>query len=100
MRKTGSLIRSPNIETESVLLSYIIYAREERDVAVTDIPNAFMQTQIEHENDMAIIKIRGILVDMLLDIAPNVYGLYVTIDRKGIKQLINQCMNAIYGTMV
>jgi hypothetical protein len=49
---------------------------------------------------MAIIKIRGILVDMLLDIAPNVYNSYVTTDKKGNKQLIVQCLNAIYGTMM
>jgi hypothetical protein len=53
-----------------VLLTCIIDAEERRDVAVVDIPNAFIQTRIEDEKDMAIIKIRGILVDMLLDIAP------------------------------
>ena len=71
-----------------------------RDVAVIDIPNAFIQTQIEHEKDMAIIKIRGILVSMLLYIAPNVYVPYVTMYKKGSKQLITQCMNAIYVTML
>ena len=49
---------------------------------------------------MAIIKIREILVDMLLYIAPGVYGTYVTTDRKGINQLITQVMNVIYVTMV
>ena len=49
---------------------------------------------------MATINIRGILVDMLLDIAPYVYEQYVTTDSKWINQLINQCMNAIYGTIV
>ena len=49
---------------------------------------------------MSIIKIRGILVEMLLDIAPDVYGPYVTVDKKGIKQLITRCMNAIYKIMV
>ena len=39
-------------------------------------------------------------MDMLLDISPDLYGLYLTMDRKGIKQLITQCMNVIYGTMV
>ena len=38
---------------------------------------------------MAIIKIRRILVNMLLDINPYVYGPYITTERKGIKQLIN-----------
>ncbi len=49
---------------------------------------------------MAVIKIRGVLVDMLLEIAPDVYGPYVTLDKNGIKQLIAQCLNALYGTMV
>ena len=49
---------------------------------------------------MSIIKIRGVLVDMLLYIAPDFYGPYVTTDRKGIKKLITQFMNTIYGTMV
>jgi hypothetical protein len=91
---------SPIVATKSVLLSCIIDADEGRDVAVIDIPNAFIQTRIEDEKDMAIIKIRGILVDMLLEIAPDVCNSYVTTDKKGIKQLTVQCQNAIYGTMM
>jgi hypothetical protein len=37
---------------------------------------------------------------MLADIAPSLYKPYVTTDRKGTKQLLVQCQNAIYGTMV
>jgi hypothetical protein len=61
---------SPNVATEAVLLTCIVDAEERRDVAVIDIPNAFIQTRIEDEADMAIIRIRGILVDMLVEIAP------------------------------
>jgi hypothetical protein len=91
---------SPTVATESVLLSCIIDAEEERDVAVIDIPNAFVQTRVEDEKDMAIIKIRGVLVDILVEIAPDVYKSYVTTDKKGVKQLLVQCQNALYGTMV
>ena len=91
---------SPTVATESVLLSCIIDAEEERDVAVIDIPNAFIQTRVEDEKDMAFIKIRGILVDILVAIAPDVYKPYVTRDKKGVKQLLVQCQNALYGTMV
>jgi hypothetical protein len=91
---------SPTDATKSVLLTCIIDAEERRDVAVVDIPNAFIKTRIEDEKDMTIIKIRGILVDMLLDIAPDTYTPYVTVDKKGVKQLIVQCLNAIYGTMM
>ena len=90
----------PTVATESVLLTCIVDAEEGRDVAVIDIPNAFIQTRIEDEADMAFIKIRGILVDMLVDIAPDVYKNYVYYDKKGVKQLLVQCQNAIYGTMV
>jgi hypothetical protein len=37
---------SPTVATESVLLSYIIDAEEERDVAVVDIPNEFVQMRV------------------------------------------------------
>jgi hypothetical protein len=65
-----------------------------------DIPNAFIQTRIEDEKDMVFIKIRGGLVDILVSIAPYVYKLYVSTDKKGNKQLLVQCQNAIYGAMV
>ena len=91
---------SPTVATESVLLSCIIDAKEGRDVAVIDIPNAFIQMRVEDEKDMAFIKIRGVLVDILVEIAPNVYKSYITTDKKGVKQLLVQCQNALYGTMV
>jgi hypothetical protein len=97
---TKEEVSSPTVATEAVLLTCIIDADEGRDVVTIDIPNAFIQTRIEDEKDMAIIKIRGILVDMLVDIAPDIYKPYVTTDRKGVKQLIVQCLNAIYGTMM
>jgi hypothetical protein len=48
---------SPTAATESVLLSSIIDAEKERDVAVVDIPNAFVQTHVKNEKDKAFIKI-------------------------------------------
>jgi hypothetical protein len=83
-----------------VLISCIIDAEEHRDVSVVDIPNAFVQTRVENEKDMAFINIRGILVDILVEIAPEAYKSYVTQDKKGNKQLLVQCQNALYGTMV
>jgi hypothetical protein len=91
---------SPTVATESVLLSCIIDTEEHRDVAVVDIPNAFVQTRVENEKDMTFIKIRGILVYILVDIAPEVYKSYVSQDKKGNKQLLVQCQIALYGTMV
>jgi hypothetical protein len=91
---------SPTVATESVHISCMIDAEEHRDVAVVHIPNAFVQTREENEKDMAFIKIRGILVDTLLEIAPEAYKSYVSQDKKGNKQFMVQCQNALYGTMV
>jgi hypothetical protein len=65
-----------------------------------DIPNAVVQTSVENEKDMAFIKIRGILVDILVEIAPEAYKSYVSQDKEGNKQLLVQYQNALYGTMV
>ena len=83
-----------------VLLSCVINAQEHQDVATIDIPNAFIQTRVEKIKDMATIIVRGTLVDVLVDIAPDIYGPYVSTDKRGVKTLIIRCHNAIYGTMV
>jgi hypothetical protein len=91
---------SPTVATEAVLFSCIIGTQDGRDVAVVDIPNVFVQTHVVNEKDMAFIKICGVLVDILVEIAPAVYKSYVSKDKKGMKQLLVQCQNALFGTMV
>jgi hypothetical protein len=41
-----------------------------------DIPNAFVQTDLDFRKDHVIMKIRGILVDMLVDLNPECYHNY------------------------
>jgi len=91
---------SPTVSNETVILTCVIDADENRDVAIVDIPNAFVQTVVEDEKDRAFIRVRGPLVDILVTIAPDVYGEDVTIGKKGEKQMLVQCLNALYGTMV
>jgi hypothetical protein len=88
------------VATESALLSCIIDAKKEWDIAVVDIPNAFVQTRVENKKDMAFIKIQGILLDIMVEIAPDLYKSYVSKDKKGLKHFLVQCQNALYGTMV
>ena len=91
---------SPTVSTEAVLYTCIIDAQERRKVNTLDIPNAFITTVVEDEDDMAIIEQVGYLVDVLLEIDEDYYKDYVWEDRKGEKHLITQCQNAIYGTML
>ena len=58
---------SLTVYTEAVILSCIIDPEEERDVAVIDIPNAFIQTRVENEKDMVYIRARGVLVVLLIE---------------------------------
>jgi hypothetical protein len=73
----------PSATTEAILLLCIIDAKEERDITIIDIPNAFIQMWVEDKEDMAIIKIRGVLMDILIQIAPDVYKFYIMTDKKG-----------------
>ena len=91
---------SPTAASEAILLTCIIDAEEDRDVAVVDIPNAFIQTRVTNKKDRVRVRIKGILVDILVTIAPEVYKAFVKFDSKGNKYLIVECLNAIYGTMV
>jgi hypothetical protein len=90
---------SPTVATTPVLLTSIIVAQEGRDVTIIDIPNAFIQTKMEDEKGMATIRVCGCLVNVLCKIDPG-YKKFVSLNKKGEKQLILQCLNAIYGTII
>ncbi len=93
-------VSSPTVATESVLLTSLVDARDNCDIAIVDIPNAFIQTVMEDDEDKVIMRIRGHMVDVLVKIAPKVYGPYLSTDKQGSKQLLVKCLNPIYGTMV
>ena len=95
-------VSSPTVTAEAVMLTCVIDAQENRDVAVVDIPNAFVQTVVTEEDAQhrVIVRIRGPLVDILVSMAPGVYGPYVSTTKNGQKVLIVECLNAVYGTMV
>jgi hypothetical protein len=69
---------SPRVLTESVILTSMIDTIEEREIAIVDIPNAFIQMVVTDKNKRVIVCICGMLVDILVKIAPDVYKDYVT----------------------
>lgn len=40
------------------------------------------------------------MVDILVMIVPEIYESFVTVDKKGQQQILVECLNALYGTMV
>ncbi len=95
-------VSSPTVSAEAVMLTCIIDAAEDRDIVVVHIPNAFAQTMVSEEDaeHHVIICIREQLVDILVLVAPDEYGLYVSTNKSGQKVLIVECLNAVYGSMV
>jgi hypothetical protein len=93
-------VSSPTVSAEAVMLTCVFDALEDQDITVIDIPNAFVQTVIKDEEHHVVVCIRGPLVDILVSIAPDVYGPYLSTNKAGQKVLLVQCLNAVYGTTV
>jgi hypothetical protein len=85
------------------MLTAVIDAHEERDVMTCDIPNAFIQAlmpEVKDGDERVMMKITGLLVDMLGKLNPELYGPYVVYERdRRNKVLYVQVMRAIYGML-
>jgi hypothetical protein len=86
---------SPTIATEAVFLTAVIAALEGRDVAVIDVPGAFMQTDLD---ELVHVRFTGTMVDMLLEIDYEMYSPYITYEGKN-KVLYVELLKALYGTL-
>ncbi|KAL7568952.1 hypothetical protein ACA910_000696 [Epithemia clementina (nom. ined.)] len=83
------------------MLTGVIDAHEGRDVMTADVPNAFIQApmpEVEPGDERVMMKITGVLVDMLVKLAPEVYGPFVVFEN-GKKVLYVQVLKAIYGML-
>ena len=92
---------SPTVSTAGLFMTLAVDAKEDRHVVTCDIPNAFIQTEMEKydkDGQRHVMKIRGPLVDMLVQIAPETYKNFVSYKR-GQKILYVQVLKAIYGML-
>jgi hypothetical protein len=94
---------SPTAALKSIMLTAVIDAHEERDVMTCDIPNAFIQAlmpEVKDGDGRVLMKITGVLVDMLVELNPELDGPYVVYERnRRNKALYVQVMRAIYGML-
>ena len=93
---------SPTVSLESIFLLAVIDAKERRDVMSADIPNAFIQTSmppVEEGQERVIMKITGVLVDLLVEMAPDIYAKHVVYEN-GRKVLYVQVLKALYGMLI
>eukprot|EP00957_Ditylum_brightwellii_P086813 6606707-Ditylum_brightwellii.AAC.1 len=61
---------SPIVSIESVLLSATIDMHERRKVVRTDIPGAYLNTDME---DDVFMVLKGVLAEMFVRVAPQIY---------------------------
>jgi hypothetical protein len=76
---------SPIAALKSIMLTAVIDAHEERDLMTWDIPNAFIEAlmpEVKDRDERVMMKITGVLVDMLVRLNPELYGPYVVYERK------------------
>ena len=81
------------MNTDSVVLTGVIYAHELRDVAMLDIKNYFLHT----ENDKyVLIMLRGKLAELLVKLDPKLYQKYVITSKQGMPILYVKPTKVIY----
>jgi hypothetical protein len=92
-------VTSPTAATESILITGVIKAKQQRDIMTNDVPNAFVQTPIPQDGEKIIMKIRGQLVDLLLEIAPETYEPYI-VYKANKPVLYVRMLRALYGMLI
>ena len=86
---------SKTVTIESVMLTSMVDAMEQRDIATVDVPGVFLQTDMD---EVVYMVIRGKLVDALVQYNPSKYEKFVVYN-KGIKVIYVQLKKALYGTL-
>ena len=85
---------SPTVCTESIFITSAVDAKENRDVAICDIPGAFLQTKA---SDETIIKLQGILVDTLVKIDPVWKDHVVHEEKRNTPTIYSGTIKALHG---
>ncbi len=87
---------SPTVATEFVFVTAVVNAHEGRDVACFDIPGAFLHADSDEDITMVL---KGRLVELMVQVAPNLYRKYITFDRKGTAILYVKVQKAMHGLL-
>ena len=86
---------SPTVSIEALMLTCVIDAKEQRNVAVVDLLGAFMQSDMEGE---VIMKLEGVMVEVIVKIDPSKYEKY-SVQENGKDVIYAILTKALYGTL-
>jgi len=63
---------SQTVSHEATTITGVIETKQQYDIMKADISNAFVQTYIDQSGEKIIVKIRGELVDILVEVSPEI----------------------------
>jgi hypothetical protein len=84
------------VAMESVFITAVVNAHEGGDVTCFDIPGAFLHADVEEDITMVL---KGRLAELMVQVMPNLYRKYITVDRKGTVILYVKMQQALYGLL-
>ncbi len=87
---------SPTVSMESTFITGAIAASKCRKVRCYNVPSAFVNMDVDKD---VIMVLKGELAEMMIQIAPQVYRKYVTVDKQGTKLLYVKLQKALYRLM-
>jgi hypothetical protein len=70
----------PTVAMELLFITAIVDAYEGHDVACFNIPGAFLHADVKEDITMVL---KGRLAELMVQVTPNLYRKYITVDRKG-----------------
>jgi hypothetical protein len=68
--KTDESVYSPTVSTEALLGTLIVDAKEKRDIAIYDIPGAYLQTELPPDKEIH-MRLRDEFVDIMCEVNAN-----------------------------
>ena len=87
---------SPTVSTDGVILTSTFEAHEGRDVAVIDLPNAFLTAD---NNEQTLMLLKGKLAELMVQIDPKIYRKHIITSSKGEPMLYVRLSKALYGLL-
>ena len=87
---------SPTISNDSVFLTSVIDAHERRDVGCYNIPGVFLHADSDKNVTMIL---KGRLAELMVQVVPNLYQKFVTVDRKNTPVLYVKIQKALYNLL-
>jgi hypothetical protein len=88
---------SPTVAVESLMITATIEAHEGRDVAVVDVPGAFLAADMD---EYVLMTIKGRLAELMVKADPNIYRKYITLDAYNQPILYVKLQKALYGCLI